>query len=46
MEVRKPIHLSFGVVSGIGGGMGALKEVNVPQGKAVSGILFPNDFAA
>jgi len=32
-EVREPIELSFGVVSGVGGWMGELNGVHVPQGE-------------
>jgi len=32
VEVREPIELSFGVVSGVGRGMGVLDGVQVPQG--------------
>jgi len=41
-EVREPIELSFGVVSGVGLGICALDGVHKPQGKGeVLGISVP-----
>jgi len=40
MEVREPIELSFGVVSGMVPGIDVLDGVHMPQGEgAVSGIF-------
>jgi len=41
-EVREPIELSFGMVSGVGPGIMYGMGVRVPQGEgAVSGVVFP-----
>jgi len=48
VEVREPIELSYGVVSGVGPGIDLLHGVHMPQGEgAVSGIfrhLRPHSF--
>jgi len=39
VEVREPIELAFGVVSGVGGGTGALdRSPRVPRGKGSLGF--------
>jgi len=44
--MRDLIELSFGVVSGVGGGMGVVDGVHVPQEEGVvSGILAPIGFS-
>jgi len=41
-KVREPIELSFGVVNGVGRGLGVLDGVHVPQGEGeVWGIFCP-----
>jgi len=43
-KLRESIDMWFGVVTGVGCGMGVLEEVHVPKGKGYGkefGILFP-----